>query len=189
MPSLRRILVPVDFSDCSDAAIEYALFLRGPFDAKVELLHVWESPVVPGIEGMLLVAPPEGAHLRGETAPPNEGPMEASHGATSLLQGRRVTLTEYVRAQAESALRGLLDDLAARGHRGLTGRLAAGDPARAIADVSGEYDLVVMGTHGRGAIGHLLLGSVAEKVVRRAHAPVLTIHAAKVVDEKGRTDP
>jgi universal stress protein A len=37
-------------------------------------------------------------------------------------------------------------------------------------------DLIVMGTHGRGAITHLLLGSVAEKVVRKAECPVLTVH-------------
>ena len=38
-----------------------------------------------------------------------------------------------------------------------------------------EIDLIVMGTHGRGAVGHMLLGSVAEKVVRRAPCPVLTV--------------
>ena len=40
---------------------------------------------------------------------------------------------------------------------------------------SEETDLIVMGTHGRGAIAHLLLGSVAEKVVRKAPCPVLTV--------------
>lgn len=42
-----------------------------------------------------------------------------------------------------------------------------------------EIDLVVMGTHGRGAIGHLLMGNVAERVVRRAGCPVLTIRAGE----------
>jgi universal stress protein A len=38
-----------------------------------------------------------------------------------------------------------------------------------------HIDLIVIGTHGRGPIGHMLLGSVAEKVVRRAPCPVLTV--------------
>jgi nucleotide-binding universal stress UspA family protein len=36
-------------------------------------------------------------------------------------------------------------------------------------------DLIVLGTHGRGPIAHMLLGSVAERVVRKAHCPVLTV--------------
>lgn len=44
--------------------------------------------------------------------------------------------------------------------------------------VSQQIDLIVMGTHGRGLVGHMFLGSVAERVVRRAPVPVLTVHAA-----------
>lgn len=39
-----------------------------------------------------------------------------------------------------------------------------------------KADLIVMGTHGRGAVAHLILGSVAENVVRKAKCPVLTVH-------------
>jgi len=38
-----------------------------------------------------------------------------------------------------------------------------------------DADLIIMGTHGRGAIAHMMLGSVAEKVIRKAHCPVLTV--------------
>jgi nucleotide-binding universal stress UspA family protein len=41
-----------------------------------------------------------------------------------------------------------------------------------------EIDLIVMGTHGRGLVGHMFLGSVAERVVRRSSVPVLTVHGA-----------
>ena len=41
----------------------------------------------------------------------------------------------------------------------------------------GSYDLIVLGTHGRTGISHMLLGSVAEKVVRGAHCPVLIVRA------------
>ncbi len=53
-----------------------------------------------------------------------------------------------------------------------------GAPAVEIAELAreGQYDLIVVGTHGRTGIRHALLGSVAERVVRRAGCPVLTIH-------------
>jgi nucleotide-binding universal stress UspA family protein len=59
-------------------------------------------------------------------------------------------------------------------------RLEDGDPAETILRVAGEEtaDLIVLGTYGRGALGKLLLGSVAEKVVRRAACPVLTTNGS-----------
>ena len=76
MIAFRRILVPVDFSECSDAAIEHALYLRKQLDARVDLLHVWESPVYTGVESLLLI----------------EGPAEL-----------KMYLAEFVRVQAERA--------------------------------------------------------------------------------------
>lgn len=57
--------------------------------------------------------------------------------------------------------------------------LESGDPAQVIAKVAGEggYDLIIMGTHGRTGLSHLMVGSVAEKVVRLAPCPVLTYRA------------
>ena len=59
----------------------------------------------------------------------------------------------------------------------VTTEIIIGSPARALIGRSAEpdIDLVVMGTHGRSGVPHLLLGSVAERVVRGAHAPVLTV--------------
>lgn len=53
-----------------------------------------------------------------------------------------------------------------------------GEPAAEIAELAreGQYDLIVVGTHGRTGIRHALLGSVAERIVRRSGSPVLTIH-------------
>jgi nucleotide-binding universal stress UspA family protein len=58
------------------------------------------------------------------------------------------------------------------------GRLASGDAATRILEVAeeGGYDLIVMGRHGRGRLQHFLVGSVTEKVSRRAPTPVLTLH-------------
>jgi nucleotide-binding universal stress UspA family protein len=57
--------------------------------------------------------------------------------------------------------------------------LKTGRPSQGILDAIQELkpDLVVMGTHGRHGVGHAILGSVAEKVVRQSHVPVLTVHA------------
>lgn len=56
-------------------------------------------------------------------------------------------------------------------------RVLTGPPDLEIAGFAktGGFDLVVMGTHGRGGVSHLLIGSVAEKVVRRCPCPVLTV--------------
>jgi nucleotide-binding universal stress UspA family protein len=52
-----------------------------------------------------------------------------------------------------------------------------GAPAKTVVDFATSHgmDLIVMGTHGRGGVAHLLMGSVAERVVRTAHCPVLTV--------------
>jgi nucleotide-binding universal stress UspA family protein len=56
--------------------------------------------------------------------------------------------------------------------------IVAGDPATEILEraASGNYDLVAIGTHGRTGLPRLLIGSIAEKVVRAAPCPVLTVH-------------
>jgi nucleotide-binding universal stress UspA family protein len=58
-------------------------------------------------------------------------------------------------------------------------RLAGGDPPEEVLRAAGETgsDLIVMGTHGRSGLKHLLMGSVAEQVVRKAPCPVLTVKA------------
>jgi nucleotide-binding universal stress UspA family protein len=60
-------------------------------------------------------------------------------------------------------------------------QLAEGDPAREILRVAGESrcDLIVMGTHGRTDLERLLLGSVAERVLRQARCPVVTVKPAR----------
>ena len=63
-----------------------------------------------------------------------------------------------------------------------TVEVVTGTPVEQILAYGAEHqiDLIVMGTHGRGLIGHMFLGSVAERVVRRATVPVLTVHAARL---------
>jgi nucleotide-binding universal stress UspA family protein len=145
MTELRRILVPVDFSACSRAALDYASFLAQRLGATVDVVHVWDAPPYLGPEVLL--------HIPGET---------------------RLTLAQFAGARAQ---RDLEHFLASVEHPGVVkGRVETGDPCDTILRLAAEgYDLIVMGTHGRSGLAHVLLGSVAEKVVRRAPCPVLTI--------------
>jgi nucleotide-binding universal stress UspA family protein len=77
--------------------------------------------------------------------------------------------------QLESAV----TDAHAAGALKVDGKLLEGTVASEIAQLAknGDFDLIVMGTHGRTGVGHLLLGSIAEKVLRLAPCPVLTVRA------------
>ena len=72
-----------------------------------------------------------------------------------------------------------------------TGEIVMGSPARAVTDYAARsaIDLIVMGTHGREGIAHLLLGSIAERVVRTAPCPVLTVRQAAEAAADAATDP
>jgi nucleotide-binding universal stress UspA family protein len=147
MPALDRILVPIDFSPSSQAALEYAAFLAGEVGAALEVLHVWESGGYVGPDAL--------AAMPGISRPP---------GWEQTRAGVRREVERFVeRAHAHPAVVGV--------------RVEAGTPVEAIlaAVKAAGADLVIMGTHGRTGLSRLLLGSVAEEVLRRASCPVLTI--------------
>lgn len=145
MIALKRILFPTDFSDCSRPAQSQACALADQFDAELHVLHV--------LQDAMLMIPEPGSAL-------------------ALPQNFLLDLKE----SAEKALDGLLS---AELLKKLTVRRATrlGNAAVEIVKYAQfhEVDLIVLGTHGRGALGHLLMGSVAERVVQHAHCPVLTV--------------
>ena len=154
MPEISRILVPVDFSDCSDAALEYALFLAAELGASIDLLHAWHPPHDSSpFLGQLAIADPR--------------------------DGRHKTLAEFVEEQARDALARVVGHLQGRGVEVRESLLVGGTPKRAIVEAAtrGEYHLVIMGTHGRTGLAHVLMGSVAEWVLRHSAVPVLTVRA------------
>lgn len=146
---IKRILVPVDFSECSTAALRYAAGIAKQFGASLDVLHVLELPhyVIPDV---LVEVPGE----------------------------RKQTLTEFARSEASKDLHKQLSELEGAGIE-VHSRLKAGYPRDEILTTAeeGHYHLVVMGTHGRTGLSHLFLGSVAEQVVRRSSVPVLTIRS------------
>lgn len=151
MNNLRRILVPVDYSACSRSALEHAAMLAKSFNATIDLLYVWEAPA--------FIAP------------------EAMVGAAGTTQ----TLAQLASDQAQAAMREFVAQAREDGVEVANTRVEQGDPSHTIVTIAERdgYDLVAMGTHGRSGFAHLLLGSVAEKVVRRASCPVLTVRTAE----------
>lgn len=154
MHKISAILVPVDFFDSSHAALQQALLFAERFDARVEVLHVWEIP----------------AHVRPDLVVWIEGSEE-----------HRKPMTDMAEARAEDEMDAFLREVPADARRRITERLIGGDPVEVILRLTRDepFDLVVMGTHGRTGLSHLLLGSVAERVVRGAACPVLTVRAPR----------
>jgi len=147
MKAIRHILVPSDFSEPSRAALEYAAELSRAFGASLDVLHVWEAP----------------------TFIPPASLLEAGVADLSLV--------EVFRKNAEDALAKFVDDARKREIVVRASFAELGPPARVITEFARkrEYDLIVIGTHGRTGLSHALIGSVAERVVRHASCPVLAV--------------
>jgi nucleotide-binding universal stress UspA family protein len=140
---IQRIVVPHDFSETAQCALDYALDLAEKFGACITVVHTYEVPIVNYPEGPAITT----------------------------------DLVHQVRAAANAAL----DGLVSRIHRpgvAVDGALREGPAWSEIiaAAADGNADLIVIGTHGRRGLSRALLGSVAEKVVRGAACPVLTVH-------------
>ena len=144
MIRLQRILFPTDFSDCSRLAQVDACELAERFHAELHVLHV--------LHDAMAMIPEPGSAL-------------------SLPQNYLLDQKE----SAEKALDGLLPAEWLQSHR-VHRATRMGNPAAEICRYATEHDidLIILGTHGRGALSHLFLGSVAERVVRMAPCPVLT---------------
>jgi nucleotide-binding universal stress UspA family protein len=145
---IKRILVPFDFGEPAEHALDFAQKLATSFGASVEALYV-----VPYLPSAALPIPELGAI-----------PL-AAHAVDEMAEDARTRLHD---ALAPEDTR----------HRYLRKTVKVGDPrAQIVAYAAAEgVDLIVMGTHGRTGAARFLLGSVAERVVREAPCPVLTLH-------------
>ncbi len=145
MITLRRLLVPVDFSPHSEQALRYAAALADKFGAELFLLHVFQDLTIYQTEVV-------------SGAPPIVPPVEQLTASARGEMERLVRDKQLGRFPAHT-------------------EIIEGAPVEEIVDYARDknIDLIVMGTHGRGWLAHALLGSVAEKVVRKAPCPVLTV--------------
>jgi nucleotide-binding universal stress UspA family protein len=149
MLALKTILVPTDFSEASEAALEYAKGLAAAFGASIHVVHVTEDLLAHAWSAEVYVA-----------SMPN--------------------LREEIDREARERLAAMLTD-AEREQFRVTATVIAGNPFLEVVRYAkaNSVDLIVMGTHGRGPIAHMLMGSVAEKVVRKSPCPVLTVRSAQ----------
>jgi nucleotide-binding universal stress UspA family protein len=106
---------------------------------------------------------------------------------TARALGARLHLLHVFTSVDDDATRLLADAAAKAGSEVSVVATSAGDPAREILRYAARQaiDLIVIGTHGRTGVTRVLLGSVAERVVRGAHCPVLVVPAAATVDAVG----
>jgi nucleotide-binding universal stress UspA family protein len=136
--SKKKLVVPVDFSEPSVAAVNEALGMADS-PALVHIVHVIQESVA--------VAP------------------------------EFAVVTFDLEAQMRDAKQALVERFQEGRYRGLVMDVRYGDPGIEIAEYAGEVkaDLIVMPSHGRRGLKRLLIGSVAERVVRLAHCPVLVL--------------
>ncbi|MBM4360610.1 MAG: universal stress protein [Deltaproteobacteria bacterium] len=151
MNDIRRILVPLDFSEGSRLALRHAVALARRLGAEVHALHVWEpSPVV---------------------APDH----------VSWLGGSADTFWTNLSADLEKRLRALIAEEIPDAAASTSVEVDAGYVAHTLLRSidQGQVALLVMGTHGRTGLSHVLMGSVAERLVRLSPVPVMTIRATR----------
>jgi nucleotide-binding universal stress UspA family protein len=150
---VRRILVPIDFSEHAEAVVEWAAHLAEEHSSRVVLLHVYHLPVE--FQQM------EGAYLPADfwNSVKEEAKRQLAHYG-DRLRARGLDVDEVTRE---------------------------GYPATVIEEEVERQgaDMVVIGSRGRTGLKHLLLGSIAERVVQKAPCPVLTI---KTPDEARSND-
>jgi universal stress protein A len=148
--SIKRILVPVDYSSCSRVALLFAAELAQRLGATLDITHAWDRPSY--VTDVVMT--------RSELMSPK-------------------SLIELVQANAQRDLDDFLNSAELAPGTVWAGRLLSGDAASALLHELGlgKHDLVVIGTHGRTGLSHMLLGSVSEKLVRLSPVPVLTVPA------------
>ena len=164
MIRIQEVIVATDFSEPANVALDYGRNFARAFDAHLHVVHV--------------------ANDLATAAPVSEIPMDLTK------------VQAQIEAEADTSLEGVITDDDRRSLKVKKVLLTSSTPARAILTYATEVraDLIIVGTHGRGGLAELLLGSVAQKVVRSAPCPVLTVRsherefigpdALSVVDQK-----
>ncbi|MBN2711262.1 MAG: universal stress protein [Planctomycetes bacterium] len=148
---MKTILAPVDFSDITEVIVEEACKMAKAFRGKVILLNVAIPSPYPTeyiIEGGFVPPPVDSASVREQT--------EKSEKLLHELAGKWQS-DEY-----EMEI-----------------RVIGGEPVPVILDFceNNGVDMIMMGSHGHGALYHLLLGGVSEKILHRATCPVMIIRS------------
>ncbi len=146
MINLKKILCPIDHSDCSKEALKYAVSFAMKDEAELYLLHVVDIRTFD-----------ESFDMTSKQLPDDE-----------TIKQLKEKLLECVPEEIRNDMR-------------IEPIVVQGVPFSEIISIAKEKEIsvIVMGTHGRTGIAHIMLGSVSEKVVRKAPCPVLTVRQSK----------
>lgn len=161
---MKCILAPIDFSDVTPLVIDLARQLAKAFDAEIHLVHVTElrAGAAPGTLGYGLAGMPELAPMSGVPVPGFESSFETED------ERQKAKLARW---QEEIAQDGIKVSL----HK-LTGTVVE-EILNQVDELNA--DLIVMGTHGHGAMYNLLVGSATKGVLKHSTRPVLLVPAPK----------
>jgi nucleotide-binding universal stress UspA family protein len=142
---IRKILCPVDFSESSEHALEYAVAFAETYQAELVLVHVMDYAAIDVLDYPTAF----------------EFSSQINEKLKEISEERLSQLTETKRGE----------------YAKVSSRLCTGTPFLELVNIARDeaVDLIVMGTHGRSGLAHVFMGSVAEKVVRKAPCPVLTV--------------
>ena len=167
-----HILVPTDFSPAANHALEYAFEEAMQHKAKLTLLHVLQHH--PTVE----VYYPKAA--------PQSGAVYASEFGARLPSFPTQPPETVRRDFYEEALEQLQALVPASYTGAWDAKVAISHPAEAIVHMAQELavDLIIMATHGRTGVSHILLGSVAEHVIRHGPCPVLAVRQKAPGEQK-----
>ena len=145
MARIEKILCPTDFSELSIGAMKYAGLLAEKFGASLHVLHVVDQ----AYQYWMAMGP--------ESIP--TGPT-----VEEMIKTAKKQMKEFIGEHVPASLKA-------------TTEIITGRPFMEIIRIAKEkaVDVIVIGTHGRGALSQMLLGSVADKVVHKAPCPVLSV--------------
>lgn len=141
---LKKVLVPIDFSDYSKSALRYAINFAKCFKAEMHLIYVVEPVIYPPDFSM------------GQIAIPSVNAEWDERAKDELAKLAKSEIPEDVKVKTI---------------------IKTGKPFIEIIETAAEedIDLIIIATHGHSGVEHILFGSTAEKVVRKAPCPVLTL--------------
>lgn len=144
MEMIKKILVPIDFSDYSKKALHYTVKFAKSFDAELFLVYVIEPLVYPADLSM--------------------GQMVIPQSEVNLSEKAKSELEELATNEIGDSLKYNI-------------LIKTGKPFMEVIETASEIDadLIIIATHGHTGVEHLLFGSTAEKIVRKAPCPVLTL--------------
>ena len=159
---MKRILVPIDFSDATPRVIGLARQFAKALDAEIHLVHVKElsAAAAPGTLGYGLAGMPELAPMSGVPVPG----LDPMPQPTAETKDQKSKVAQWQKEIAQDGI-----------------KVSMHEPTGAVADQildeadAIEADFIVMGTHGHGAMYQLLVGSATKGVIKHSRRPVLLV--------------